>query len=121
MRTSKEYIRSEWDEFFDLYKQVNEILRKKAEDLIIQDALEHWPEDHGFGSSDRWHSVFGELARTAYNEETNEWSLPTEVSEVEVTVKDYLRNRLSFYGFSKEMIECFLKDPDAFKSFVTPV
>ena len=122
MKTSKEYPRFEWKEFFDLWQQVNELLRRKAEGYVIADRLEEYKgTGHGFGSSDRSHTIFGAFSHPDYNEDAEEkWSLPTTADEMLERVKNFLRERVAREGLTGPMVELFLDEPDKMAAMLLP-
>ena len=122
MRTSTKIIRYEWKEFFDLWKQVNELLRTKAENYVVNDRLEELRgSGHGFGSSDKWHTIFGAFNHSDYNEDAEEkWSLPTTGDEMQERVKNFLRDRVAREGLSGPMVELFLDEPDKMAEMFAP-
>ena len=121
MIRSKTWIRNEWKAFFDLYKDVNLVLRQKLEDLIIEEAMEDWPEGEGFGSSDRWCVIFNKFEGPEYDEETEEYYLPETTEEVEERVKRVIRDHcVNIKGDSETIVDCFLDNPDAFAKLFAP-
>ena len=91
----KQYFRIEWDEFFEIYNTLKG--HEELTNALIEKALEDWPEDQGFGSSDRWHVVFGELGSMGHD-----GTKPIRDVIIERYEQCYLETLYSFY-FKLEM------------------
>lgn len=80
----------EWKAFFDEWKALPQDIRERAEDTIVQEACDNLPDGADFGSSDKWHSVYG-----VFSSRHTPGSLEAEVREYlgEADIKDsYSRN-----------------------------
>ena len=122
MKTYDQYPpRMEWDTFYAMFKGVNAILSRKAGDIIVEQRIAELPEGSDFGSSDRWNVIFGALSYPDYDSEAKTYSLPETAADMEDRIKRFLRDELMAMDFGEGMIDCFLRDPDAFAAFFAPV
>lgn len=121
MKTFETYPpRMEWNVFFAMFKGVNEILSRKAGDLIVEQRIAELPEGSDFGSSDRWCVIFGALSYPDYDSEAKTYSLPETPAEMEARIKRFLKDELMGRDMGEGMIDCFLDNPDAFATFFAP-
>mgnify|MGYP001350224819 CR=1 FL=1 len=122
MKTFDKYPpRMEWNEFFAMFRGVNEVLSRKAGDILVERRIAELPEGSDFGSSDRWHVIFGGLSYPDYNQDDKTYSLPETPAELEDRIKRFLRDEMIAMDFGEGMIDCFLADPNGFAAFFAPV
>ena len=125
MKRSKTFMRiDDWDTFWGMWLKINEHVRGKAEQLVIDERLaEMEGSGHGFGSSDRNHTIFGAFTHADYDE-TNKaepYSVPTTAEEMEERAKRFIHDHcVNVLGQSENMVNCFLSDPDGYARMFAP-